>query len=109
MPATTINADLLPGEVMTLIGPGKVEFQAAQVAKTVQAAKVANGAAVGVAKTGTAVASTAAKAGTVWTGKGLSLGLGLGLGAWGPGLLAAAAVGSYIYYRKKKSMRLWPF
>ncbi|MBF8273130.1 MAG: mms6 [Magnetococcales bacterium] len=124
MPATTINAELLPGETLTLVGPGKVEFQAAQAAKTAQAAKVANGATVagkgivgtniqatmGVAKTGAAATSTAAvKAGTIWTGKGLSLGLGLGLGAWGPGLLAATVVGGYIYYRKKKTMRLWPF
>lgn len=122
MPATTMNADLLPGETLTLIGPGKVEFQAAKAA---QAAKVAKGATVagqgvvgtnvqtamgGIAKTGTAAASsTAVKAGTIWTGKGLSLGLGLGLGAWGPGILAAAAIGSYVYYRKKKAMRLWPF
>lgn len=128
MPATTINADLLPGEAMTLIGPGKVEFKAAQVAKTaktVQATKVATGAAAtgkgvvganmqttmgGVVKSGVATASsTAVKAGTIWTGKGLSLGLGLGLGAWGPGILAAAAVGGYIYYRKKQAARLWPF
>ncbi|MEO5330053.1 MAG: hypothetical protein H7829_17630 [Magnetococcus sp. THC-1_WYH] len=128
MPATTINADLLPGEAMTLVGPGKVEFQAAQVAKTaktVQATKVATGAAAttgkgvvganvqtmgGVAKSGTvAASSTAVKAGTIWTGKGMSLGLGLGLGAWGPGILAAAVVGGYIYYRKKQAERIWPF
>ncbi len=124
MPATTINADLLPGEVMTLVGPGKVEFQAAQAAKTVQATKVATGAAAtgkgvvganvqtmgGVAKSGTvAASSTAVKAGTIWTGKGMSLGLGLGLGAWGPGILAAAVVGGYIYYRKKQAERIWPF
>lgn len=130
MPTTTLNADLLAGEVLTLVGPGKVEFQAVQAAKTAKVAAVAakgggvaaqgaatqaNGSmvltAVGKgAVPGTAMSTAAAKgAGTIWTGKGLSLGLGLGLGAWGPGLLAAAVVGGYIYYRKRQTMRIWPF
>ncbi|MBF0423329.1 MAG: magnetic particle specific iron-binding protein [Magnetococcales bacterium] len=119
MPATTMNAELLPGETLTLVGPGKVEFQAAQAAKAVTGAKAAGTAGQGIVATNvqttvggvtkTGAAAAAAKAGTIWTGKGLSLGLGLGLGAWGPGILAAAAIGGYIYYRKKKTLRLWPF
>ncbi|MBF0370025.1 MAG: hypothetical protein HQL52_11275 [Magnetococcales bacterium] len=57
-------------------------------------------AAAGAANTAKAVGAS----GTIWKGTGLSLGLGLGLGAWGPALIAGAAiagVGVYGYLKGK--------
>lgn len=129
MPTNTLNADLLPGEALTLVGPGKVEFQATQAANVAATARNGKGIAVtkgvtganvkgsiagvnvksglaGVASKGTTAAANAG--GTIWTGKGLSLGLGLGLGAWGPTILVAAVAGGYLYYRKRKASSFWP-
>ncbi|MBF0125822.1 MAG: hypothetical protein HQM02_01285 [Magnetococcales bacterium] len=112
MPAN-FTIDLLAGESMTVAGPGTLDFTIPEIARNTTLAgqaTVGNGLTVtgkGLTK-GLAVNTTtvAAQAGT---GKGLSLGLGLGLGAWGPALLAAAAIGGYVYWRKKQHAPLWPF
>ncbi|MEO5334071.1 MAG: hypothetical protein H7839_18825 [Magnetococcus sp. YQC-5] len=117
MPAN-FAIDLLAGETITVTGPGTLDFAVPEI--------VNNTALAGQAPAGTALATTgkgmtkglvvnsaatttAAKTGTLWSGKGMSLGLGLGLGAWGPVLLVAAAAGGYIYWRKKNHASLWPF
>lgn len=118
--------ELLAGETLKVAGPGFVEFSAAEVmpaklAAGTKGAAVATQMQVG-AGTGQAVVSAGmdpnfvttagskAAAGTIWNGKGLSLGLGLGLGAWGPVLLATAlTVGGYVYWKKKQSVKVWPF
>jgi hypothetical protein len=56
-----------------------------------------------------ALAGSAASAGTIWTGTGLSLGLGLGLGALGPvillGGLGLSATGIYMYRRNRTRIK----
>jgi hypothetical protein len=107
MPAANVQIDLIAGESMKIMGPGKLSFQAPGVAK----AAIGNGATTGMATGGKAAAAmkgSTATAGTIWTGKGLTLGLGLGLGAWGPVLLATAVVGGYAYYKRKQSAKWWP-
>ncbi|MBF0161262.1 MAG: hypothetical protein HQL88_03150 [Magnetococcales bacterium] len=121
--------ELLAGETLKVAGPGFVEFSAPEVvqaklgatAKGAAAAttqmQVGAGTGQGVVTTGvdptlitTAGTGSKAAAGTIWNGKGLSLGLGLGLGVWGPILLATAVtVGGYVYWKKQKSAKVWPF
>lgn len=117
MPAN-FTIDLLMGESMTVAGPGTLDFAIPEVARNTAVAGQAT-AGKGLATAGkgmtkgltvntAAATTTAAKTGTIWSGKGLSLGLGLGLGAWGPVLVLAAA-GGYVYWRKKNHAKLWPF
>ncbi|MBF0368360.1 MAG: magnetic particle specific iron-binding protein [Magnetococcales bacterium] len=134
MPMTNMTVDLLAGESVKVVGPGTMEFHAPELAnvakgggaaagkgkaalagggKMAVAAGQGQGATVGGGKLIAAAGSTgtgaAGSAGTIWTGKGLSLGLGLGLGAWGPVIVAGAALGGYVYWRKKQAAKVWPF
>ncbi|MEO5376906.1 MAG: hypothetical protein H7832_03860 [Magnetococcus sp. DMHC-6] len=127
MPTTDMTVNLLAGESIKIAGPGLVEFHAAEalpIAKTVAtgATKMGAGQTMATAQTTqlgfgttsatatTAAAKTAGTAGgTIWTGKGLSLGLGLGLGAWGPVILVSGATLGYIYWRRSKAAKIWPF
>lgn len=119
--------ELLAGETLKVAGPGFVEFSAPEVVQAKLGAgvkgtavattqmQVGAGTGKGVISTGvdptlltTAGTGSKVAAGTIWNGKGLSLGLGLGLGAWGP-VLVLAAVGGYVYWRKKHHAKVWPF
>lgn len=44
MPVNSLNVDLLAGEKLTLVGPGKVEFQAVNTAKAAKGTTVLKGA-----------------------------------------------------------------
>ncbi|MBF0154034.1 MAG: hypothetical protein HQL64_09875 [Magnetococcales bacterium] len=124
MAITDLNANLLPNEKLTLVGPGRVEFIGTQPeaaaptpAAGAKGAATATPAAIKGGMTTTAIsvpakAATAATAqGVIWKGTGWSLGLGLGLGPVGTIALGSLLLGGgyYLYKRRRNAQSLWPF
>ncbi len=121
MPLQEVVTNLMPGEAVTVVGPGVLEFQ--QLPTAAAMAKAAGGGAA-VGKGAAIGAAGAAGTGAVVTAGGItpaaqsvpaSIGsgkvLGINLATWNPWvLLAVGAFGGYLYYRQKNSGlgRFWP-
>ncbi|MBF0381775.1 MAG: hypothetical protein HQL69_12195 [Magnetococcales bacterium] len=119
MPVKEIVTTLKKGEVVTVMGPGTLEFQAPKVATVAAKAAGAKGAAATgaaatttVGTTGAAGAAGAGKTAAMTTGASLKAlpaslmsgkVLGFSLGAVNPWLLiGVGAVGGYYYCKKKR-------